>query len=154
MRPSAMPKITPSTTPIKKPSTVSSTVTAICCHSGPCAVPLVAHVTIWDQMSEGWPKKKGSTQRRRVASSHPPITTTRTRARRTLTTTRRRRTAACGAQTGSSVGTVETVDVDISAGRTLFGALITHHHLIAQGLPNFLIQVHEARREANLDHVA
>src|SRR6266699_1655257 len=50
LRPRTTPKMTPSATPIRKPRTVSSNVTAICSHKGPCAVPCVTHVTICAQI--------------------------------------------------------------------------------------------------------
>src|SRR6516165_9656125 len=140
-----MPKIIPSTTPIRKPRTVSSIVAVICCHSGPCAVPFVAHVQICAAIREGWPKKKESIQPRRAASSHPPISTTRKRDRRTLTAMRRRRAGAV--QAGSPAGTLYA-----SASCALFGAFITRHDLVAKDLPDALVQLHEARLEPDFGH--
>jgi len=47
----------PSTTPMTKPRTVSSSVTKTCSHSGPWAVPWLTQMPSWFQIPDGWPKK-------------------------------------------------------------------------------------------------
>ncbi len=43
----------PAIEPIRKPITVSSSVTATCIHSEPCEVPSRVHSTSWSQIIEG-----------------------------------------------------------------------------------------------------
>src|SRR5436309_1305344 len=140
--------MTPSTTPMRKPSTVSSKVTAICCHKGPWAVPCVTQVTSWAQMPEGRPQKKGSMRPTWVHSSQPPMSTTSSSRRRLLTRRRRRRRAAVLAATPWLSGVV------MASLDSLLIAFIANHHLVAQIFPDLMIQLHKTRLKADFLHLA
>src|SRR5260370_5728717 len=149
----------PSTTPITKPRTASSNVTAICSHNGPCAVPCVTHVTSCGQIPEGCPQKNGSISvfgglawasiTQRVPSSQPPMMTTINATRRTLTRMLRRRRAAEYDFTSLLSGAVVVRPLT-----SLLSALIANHHLLAKIFPDLLVQLHEPRIEADLLHLA
>src|SRR5579875_285378 len=137
--------MTPRNTPRAKPIRVSSNVTAICSHNGPCAVPCVAHVTSCAQIPEGWPQKNGSIMPTRVPNSQPPIITTRNRTRRALIRMRRRRAA-------------DEYDF-CSGGRTILAvslliALIADNYLVAKIFPDFMIELNKAWIEADFRRVA
>src|SRR5437868_5729443 len=153
--------MTPSTTPIRKPRTVSSRVTRICSHNGPCAVPFWNHFTSCEPMPDGWPKKKGSTQSSRVEISQPPMmnSASATRStctricRRVLACARRRSRSAPSSGAGAASAVVVVIAAD-SGGETVLGTLITDEHLLSQVFPDFLVQLHEAAVETDLRNVA
>src|SRR5712691_413343 len=133
---------------MRKPSTVSSRVVAICCHKGPWAVPWVAQVTSCAQMPEGCPQKNLSMIPTRVASSQPPMMTTSSPTRRLLTRMRRRRRATAGDGPAGLSGMV------MGALDALLIALIAQNHLVAEIFPDLMIELDEARLEADFLHFA
>src|SRR5439155_601680 len=133
---------------MRKPRTVSSRVVAICCHKGPCAVPWVAQVTSWAQMPLGCPQKNLSMMPTRVASSQPPMMTTSSPTRRLLTTMRRLRRATAGEGPAGLSGLVR------GALDALLIALIANAYLLAQIFPDLMIELDEARLEADFLHCA
>src|SRR6266567_1589479 len=149
LRPSTTPKTIPSTTPMTKPRMVSSKVTTTCSHNGPCAVPCVTHVTSWTQIPEGWPQKKGSMMPVREPSSQPPMSTTNSRTRSVLISSRRRLGLAV-----LLVVPPELSGVTTSSSISLLCAFIANDYLVAKVFPYFMIQLDEARLEADFRHIA
>src|SRR5207248_260743 len=133
---------------MRKPSTVSSRVTAICCHKGPWAVPCVAQVTSWAQMPEGCPQKNLSMIPTRVASSQPPMMTTSSPTRRLLTRMRLLRRATAGEGPAGLSGVVR------GALDALLIALIANEYLLSQIFPDALIELDETWLEADFLHLA
>src|SRR5258706_7901572 len=150
-RPSTMPKTTPSTAPITKPRMASSIVTAICCHSGPCAVPCVTQVTSCAQMPEGCPQKNGSITGslapgsfQCTPSSQPPMITTINSTRRTLTRMRLRRRAA-----EYDFTSLLSRAVMVCSLTSLLCTLIANKYLLSQIFPDVLVQLDETWLEAD-----
>src|SRR5438045_8180472 len=150
----------PRITPIAKPRTVSSRVTAICSHSGPWAVPFSTHVTSWVQIPEGCPKKNGSTaqvplsgpwQPSRVVSSQLPTMKIERATRRTSTSTRRRsRALALAASKSSVAASVAATGLRRDA---VLRALIADEHLIPEVVPDLPVELDQPRLEADLRDV-
>src|SRR5436309_3206986 len=145
-----MPQTTPSTTPMAKPRTVSSMVTAICSQRGPVEVPSVIQVQIWAAIPLGCPQKKGSMTLVRAPSSQPPTRTRASSTRRTWTWRLRRRRRMSAASTADS--TARTASAGRSAGK--LRALIADQHLLPEVVPDLLVDPHEAGVETDLGDVA
>src|SRR3954465_7897659 len=170
-RPSVMPHTTPSTTPMMKPRTASSSVTRICSHSDPASVPCCTHACSCDTILLGSPKKNGSTMPARAHSSQPPISTTKM-APGSASTMRRcppRRCrlrvgwdSTCAAERAAGTGVVTETSVDMfsllgsgrDGDRRAGSSGVRTLDLIAQRVPDLLVELDEPRVEADLRHLA
>src|SRR5260370_923379 len=117
----------------------SSSVTAICSHKEPWAVPCVTHVTSWFQIPEGCPQKNGSITGflgppTMVSSCQPPMITTNISTRRILTWMFRRRLACLNALTSLLSGAVV-----VCSSTLLFSTFIANHQLIAHVFPDLVV---------------
>src|SRR5438093_11627461 len=155
--PSRIPKITPRMDPTAKPPTVSSKVTSTCSHSGPSEVSSVTQTHSWWAIPDGWPKKNGSMNPVRVPNSQLPSPTTATSTRSTRMFSRCRRrarerraprfktlAASCAALTGAV----------ISSRAAALLPLIAHKDLIAEVVPDLLVDGRKPGLESDLCYVA
>src|SRR5947209_1210425 len=147
----------PRTEPRMKPRTVSSMVTSTCSQSGPRAVPSVIQTQSRSRISEGWEKKNLSTQPSRVVSSQLPSQTTAKATRRALTASRLRRASrarfAASSETGFRAASTDSAIAGLGRAAALL-TLIADQDLVAEVVPDLLVDLGKAGLETNLGDVA
>src|SRR5690242_18588186 len=122
------PTTNPAAVPIANAASVSNKVTARCSKILPDTNQSISRCTT----SSGSPKKNGDSTSARVSPYHA------------------RNNAASNARCHGHIARRWSAASSASA----FSSGMRHHHLLLEGMPDFRVQRHEARIEANLGHVA
>src|SRR3989449_8510080 len=101
-------------------------------------------------MPDGCPKKNGSANPVRADTSHPPTRTVNT----PICNKRSSQYRRCSRTSAACSSAVRTSGIRVSEGDLFDGSLIGDHGLVAQVLPNPLIQLRKMRIKADLCDVA